>query len=220
MAVSLFVAAYRRLGVARFAWRARAAPLDETRVGVWRFAGVLEPAGRVITAPFTERAAVYARARLIGAPPDGQRPRVLWHKVLTAEARIGEGDRALALDLATAQVLVPREYRLGALRALVADIRIVPRVLARAGYKEAPPVTQWFHLEEEILAPGEAVTVIAERAADGTLRGYAGQPILVSNLNRWRILLRIAWGPALAMLLAFIVLLTGATVVGTYGWLR
>jgi hypothetical protein len=163
---------------------------------------------------------VYAHARLIGSPPTGERPRVLWSKVLTAPARLGEGDRAMSVDLASAQVLVPREYRIGALRALVADIRIVPRVLARAGYKSAPPVTQWFHLEEEVLAPGDAVTVIAERTRDGDLRGFAGQPILVSNLNRWRILLRIAWGPALAMLLALIVLLTGMTVVGTYAWLR
>ncbi len=220
MAAWLFVAAFRRLGVARIAWRARAARFVDKHPEQWRYGGVLEPAGAMLTAPFTERAVVYVRARLIGAPPDGDRTRVLWEKVLTSPVRIGEGEHAVTLDLAEAELLVPREYRIGALRALVADVRIVPRVLSRAGYKTAPPANQWFHLEEEILRPGERVTVIAERDASGRLRGLPGSPIVVSNLNPWRILLRVAWGPALAMMLGLIVMITGITVIATYWWLR
>jgi hypothetical protein len=220
MAMVLFVAAFRRLGIARIAWRARAARLGEKRPGIWRFTGVLEPAGPLITAPFTERAAVYAKARLRGSAPNDDAVRVLWEKVLTANVRLCEGDHSLPLDLASAYLLVPREYRIGALRALVADVRIVPRVLSRAGYVKPPPASQWFHLEEEVLVPGDQVSVIAEREASGALRGVAGAPIVVSNLNPWRIMLRVAWGPALAMMLGLIVLAAGATVVATYLWLR
>ncbi len=220
MAAVLFVGAFRRLGIARVAWRARSARLDERRPGAWRFVGVLEPAGPLATAPFTERACVYAHATLRGTPPTGGEARTLWNKVLTTPVKLCDRDLSIPLDLASAYVLVAREYRIGALRALVEDVRIVPRVLARAGYRKPPPSGQWFHLEEEVLAPGERVTVIAERDASGVLRGVRGAPVVVSNLNPWRILLRIAWGPALAMMMALIVLITGTTVVVTYLWLR
>ena len=220
MAIVLLVGAFRRLGIARVAWRARSSRLSEMRPGAWRFVGVLEPSGALITAPFTERAAVYARSVLRGKAPEGDTDRVLWDKLLTAPVRFCEGSTSIALDLEKAFVLVPREYRIGALRARVGDVRIVPRVLSRAGYKTAPPGSQWFHLEEEIIGPGERVTVIGERGADGALRGVDGAPVVVTNLNPWRILLRVAWGPALAMLMALIVLATGATVIGTYLWLR
>ncbi|MEI8254411.1 MAG: hypothetical protein WCJ30_01930 [Deltaproteobacteria bacterium] len=220
MATALLVGAFRRLGIARVAWRARSARLDEQRPGAWRFVGVLEPAGPLVTAPFTERASVYAHATLRGMAPDGGEVRTLWNKVLHAPVNLCDRDLSIPLDLASAYVLVAREYRIGALRALVDDVRIVPRVLSRAGYRSPPPSSQWFHLEEEVLVPGERVTVIAERDAAGVLRGVAGAPVVVSNLNPWRILLRVAWGPALAMMMALIVLITGTTVVVTYLWLR
>ena len=220
MAVALFVGAFRRLGIARVAWRARSSRLSGQRPGLWRYVGVLEPSGALITAPFTERAAVYAKAVLRGMPPDGSSDRVLWEKVLTVPVRLCEGNASITVDLANAFVLVPREYRFGALRALVSDVRIVPRVLARAGYRQAPPGAQWFHLEEQVIGAGEPVIVIAERDADGGLRGIGGAPVVVSTLNPWRILLRVAWGPALAFLMGLIVLATGGTVVATYLWLR
>ena len=46
-----------------------------------------------------------------------------------------------------------------------------------------------------------------------------GAPVIAS-LNPTRVVLRVAWGPALALLMAAICALTGATVVGTWWWLR
>ena len=73
---------------------------------------------------------------------------------------------------------------------------------------------------EEILAPGEEIMVVGLYDGKGTLKGGPATPLIVSNLNPWRIVLRVAWGPAFAMLLATIVLLTGVTVVATSLWLR
>jgi hypothetical protein len=210
----LAVKAARRLGVAWLLLR----PREERERR--RLVGVLEPRGATVQAPFSERAVLYVRARLRGVGPEGGAVRVLWEKVLAAPAQITGARDALTIDLASAQVLVPREYRQGALRALMRDVRLLPRVLARAGYHSPPPLTQFFELEEEVLLAGQPVSVLGERDEQGTLAPTPGTPMVVSNLTRWRILLRIAWGPALALLLAAILALTGVGVLGTGWWLR
>jgi hypothetical protein len=93
-------------------------------------------------------------------------------------------------------------------------------VLARAGYSRPPPSTQFFALEEETIAPGDRVFVVGEDDGAGRVHGRDGAPLVVSNLTRGRVILREAWGPALAGLFAALIFATGATVFGTWLWLR
>jgi hypothetical protein len=212
--------AWRRLGVVRLLLRTRGSSPDSAGAGLRKLEGTLEPAGAVVIAPFTERPVVYVRALLRGVGPEGGTVRVLWEKVLVAPARLRGRRGAVAVDLTRAQVLVPLEYRQGALRALVRDVKLVPRVLARAGYTSPPPASQFFELEEEVLVPGEPVAVLGQCDGAGTIAPGAGTPLLVSNLTAWRIALRLAWGPALALLFALMIALTGLGVLGTWWWLK
>jgi hypothetical protein len=220
MALVLVVRALRRIGPARLALRAIGVDIADRTPGMRKLVGVLEPAAAVLVAPFTDRPALYARARLRGVGPEGGAVRVLWDKVLFAPVKLCDGDAVARLTLDGAEVLVPREYRHATLRALVGEVRLVPRVLARAGFSSAPPPNRWFLLDEEALRPGDRVCVIGEYDRKGNIRGTPGHPLVVSNLTPWRIVLRLAWGPALALLMALIVTLTGAAVLGTWWWLR
>jgi hypothetical protein len=216
----LFIAAWRRLGVARVILRTRGARPDALPGGFCKLSGILEADGPLVIAPFSERPALYARVMLWGVGPEGGAPRALWSKVLTSMARVTDKSGSVAVDMTGARMLVPREYRHGALRALVPEVKILPRVLSRAGYKAPPPSKQFFYLEEEVLLPGQRVIVIGQADGEGTVRKAEGGAMFVSNLTRWRVVLRVAWGPALAILMATIVALTGASVLGTTLWLR
>jgi hypothetical protein len=219
-AMVLACMAWRRLGVARQVLRARESRLDAPPVGPCKLAGTLVPVGATVSAPFTDRPALYVRAVLYGQGPGGGPWGTLWEKTLVAPARLVDKRGTVTVDLAGAQVLVPRQYRQGTLRGLVPDVPTLPRMLARAGYASPPPSAQFFRLEEEVLAAGQRVIVLGEHDGRGTVRRSDTGVLVVSDLNPWRIVLRVAWGPALALLLAAITLATGATVVGTWWWLR
>lgn len=218
--VVLIAMALRRLGLARLVFRTPSFHVDD-RIprGLCKLEGTLEPDGPLVLAPFTERPVVYVHAKLRGIGPEGGSPRVLWEKTLIAPARLCGQRSSVTIDLKGAKVLAPREYRQGTLRALVADTKLVPRVLARVGYRTPPPASQFFELEEEVLLPGEKVSVVGEFDGQNPMASTPSFPVVVSSLHPGRILLRVAWGPALALLLALIVALTGLGVVATWCWL-
>jgi len=206
----LAAAAWRRRGVTLEILRSmRLARLARVDGGAGRIVyATAEPVDDVKTAPFTERPVLYVRATLSGRRPDQHGSGVLWQRTRTAATRLVAGDKAFEVDLAKLLVVVPRDFRHGTLRALVPDIAQLPTVLARAGYTQPPASSQWFHLEEEVVSPGAATIVWL--SADGTT------PVLVSTLPAWKLALRLAWGPALALVLSAILAATSGVL--AFAW--
>jgi hypothetical protein len=220
MAAVLIRMAWQRLGVARQLLRTPFSRLDALPAGRRKLEGALEPTGPALSAPFSDRPVVYVRAAIYGHAPGGGPWCKLWEETRATRARVADSRGSVGIDLAGAQVLVAQEYRHATLHALMRDVRILPQVLHRAGYHTPPRPGQLFHLTEEILRPGQQVTVLADHDGGGTLRHSGTGTFMVSDLGAWRIMLRVAWGPVLALWLATIILVTGATVAATWYWLR
>ena len=219
--LALAVMASRRFGVARLAWSPIHHDVGDRIPGPRRFVGVLRADGPTVLAPFTDRAVLYARAQLRGVGPDGKAPKTLWHKLLAARVRLTDREdrSSLDVDLSTAEIIVPKAYRDGTTRALAPTVRLLPRMLARAGYDQPPPSSRWFHLDEEVIEPNATVHILGFLHRDGRITGVDGGPVIVSTLAPWRVVLRLAWGPALALVLALVMALATVTTVGFARWL-
>jgi hypothetical protein len=159
--------------------------------------GALRALGPPVVAPFSGRDALWTRARVLGPPPGGGPPRELWSRELHAEATVSHpsGEQIVLWDRAL--VVVPQMHRGGALKVLERDHPVLSRILARAGYAERPAGSTFFVLEEEVLLPSEPVHVHVSRDAEENpaMRGR----MILSSLDPARRLLRLSWGPLLAL---------------------
>lgn len=225
LAVALFLLAWPQLALLRRVLRPPWPASRETRARGVRLEGRIASHGDSVSAPLSGRGVLWVRALVLGPREPGGRVAALWSRVLTVPLTLEAKDpgRApaptLALDTKHAVVLVTREYRVGTLKALVAETPLLPRMLSRAGWRVPPPSTQLFLLQEELLPAGMQVLVLGELDGDSVLRGRPDAPLVLTTLSAGRLALRVGGGAALAMLLSALLLLTALTVGLTARWL-
>lgn len=205
---------------ARALWARSGWVIARTPWGARTHAGLaIASTDQTVTAPFSGRAALWVRARVIGPPPEGGPPRELWSRVLSVPALVRTRSGRAAIQWESTTVIAPVEYRRGTEKVLEREAPVLSRVLARAGYTARPKGSTFFELEEEIVAPNARVIVRGELGA--SFEPVATEPsVIVSTLDPLRLVARQSWGPLLALWFALLATAAGAGVLVTAWWLR
>jgi hypothetical protein len=157
----------------------------------------LRATGSRVIAPFSGREALWVRARVLGPPPDGGASRALWTRELRASCVVRDEAGEREIDWERVDVVVARAHRGGTVKVLEREHPVLSRILARAGYARRPAGSTLFVLEEEIVLSDVPVRYHGPEAARGGPRGPARG--VLSPLDPARLLLRLSWGPLLAL---------------------
>ncbi|MDP3279093.1 MAG: hypothetical protein Q8Q09_28130 [Deltaproteobacteria bacterium] len=205
------------------AWRAsvalwRAVGWVVLRRGV--VVGTLVAREEPVQAPFSSRPSVWVHARVLGPPPGGGEARELWGKTLHTPAvlRCAHGTVPIVWD--HVQVLTSVLWRRGTEKVIEHDSPVISRILSRSGYAKRPPSGTFFELEEAAITEGAQVLVRGV-VVEGVLSRHADDaPMLVCALSWWRVVVREAWGPLLALWLAALAACAGGAVLALAWWLR
>lgn len=183
-------------------------------------AGVLLAEGEMVTTPFSGQPALWVRARVLGPSPNDPTVKVLWSKELVADAVVRTAKTRANVQWKHTRVISTVRYRRGVEKVLEREAPVLSRVLSRAGWKERPPGSTFFELEEEYLSAGERVFVHGI-LQDQTLVGIdESTPALVAALEPQRVVLREGWGPLLALWFAVLSAISGGAVLAAAWWLR
>jgi hypothetical protein len=216
----LCVALLLAIRASRALWANSGWVIARTPWGSRTHAGLaLAASDETVTAPFSGRPALWVRARVIGPPPEGGPPRVLWSRVISAPSVVRTRNGRASIDWEKTTVIARVEYRRGTEKVLEREAPVLSRVLSRAGYKERPKGATFFELEEEILAPNARVIVRGELSE--SFEPVATEAnVIVSTLDPLRLVARQSWGPVLALWFALLATAAGGGVLVAAWWLR
>ncbi len=182
--------------------------------------GVLHAEGETVTTPFSGQPALWVRARVLGPSPTDPTVRVLWSKELVANAVLRTAKSRAVVRWKDTRVISTIRYRRGVEKVLEREAPLLSRVLSRAGWKERPPGSTFFELEEEYLSVGQRVFVHGILQDQVLVPIDEKTPVLIAALEPQRILLREGWGPLLALWFAVLSAVSGGTVLAAAWWLR